>query len=121
MTLFDRFALPLISTVPSRLADTLMYVQWALSNTANSTHTPLTISANWLITTTTTTTRTTRFQCWESTLQTWRHNPSHTHIIVYLLNNHEPVRQLNIPDLDTDPCCPFAAYLRRDMSRLCTP
>lgn len=50
MTLFDRFALPLISTVSSRL----MYVQWALSNTANSTHTPLTISANWLITTTTT-------------------------------------------------------------------
>lgn len=110
MTLFDRFASPLISTVLSRLDDTLMCVQWALGNTANTTHTPLPISANWLITINNSNSNN-EFQCSASTLQTWRHNPSHTHIIVYLLNNHEPVSHLNIPDLDTDPCCSFAAYL----------
>lgn len=77
MTLFECFACPLNSTVSSRLADTLMYVQWAPVNTANTTHTPVTISANWLITTNSNN----AFQSWESTLQTWRHNPSHTPIL----------------------------------------
>lgn len=77
-------------------------VQWALSNTANISHTPLTISANWLIATNNNKIQYTQTH---TDMEAQPAQPlSHTHIIVYLLYNHEQVSQSNIPYLDTDPC-----------------